>query len=65
MVKQWVRELVDGVIPPHNMKIGDIVDINGRKAEITSGQYWGTYGLSNHWHWRYLDGKVVGHVPQS
>lgn len=25
---------------------------DGRTVKITSGQYWGTYGLSNFWYWR-------------
>lgn len=33
--------------------VGDRVNHpSGRMVEITSGQFWGTYGLSNFWHWR-------------
>jgi hypothetical protein len=38
---------------PCNMKIGEITTHpDGRKVKIISGQYWGTYGLSNFWYWR-------------
>ena len=56
MIKKWVRDMVEQVLP-QRAKVGDVIEINGRKAKITSGQYWGTYGLSNHWHWKYLDKK--------
>lgn len=29
--------------------------------EITSGQYWGTHGLSNHWHWTIVETGEAGH----
>jgi hypothetical protein len=34
-------------------KIGDIVvHPAGYKVKIVDGQYWGTYGVSNHWYWK-------------
>lgn len=41
--------------------IGDIVEHqSGRMVKITEGQYWGSHGLCNFWHWREImpDGKL-------
>jgi hypothetical protein len=40
------------------MKPGDVLDHpeHGR-VTITSGQYWGTHGLSNFWYWEDEDGE--------
>lgn len=42
------------------MKIGEVRNINGKPALITSGSYMGTYGVSNFWYWRYIkkDGSL-------
>lgn len=56
-VENWVKDLVAGVIQSPKYDVGSVVVINGRRAKITSGQYWGERGLSNHWHWKYLDNK--------
>ena len=48
-VAQWVQDL----IPETKLKIGKIVKHpDGRKVKIVDGQYWGEYGLSNHWSWK-------------
>lgn len=52
-VDPWTRALVEQVYggPPFN--IGDRVrHPDGRLVEITSGVYWGAYGVCNHWSWR-------------
>ena len=52
-VAQWVRDLTEGVLGPTPWKVGDRVKHpDGRTVQIISGQYWGQYGLSNHWCWR-------------
>lgn len=54
-VKNWVQDLTNEVCGPCLLQVG------GRyrhpedgPIEITSGQYWGTYGLSNFWYWTVL-----------
>ena len=37
---------------PIVLTIGNYYKYMGRPVKIVSGQYWGTYGLSNHWSWR-------------
>jgi hypothetical protein len=52
-VADWVREITEEVLGGPPFKIGDQVKHpSGRTVQITSGQYWGDYGISNHWHWR-------------
>lgn len=52
-VADWVREIVEEVGGGSPFAIGDVVEtVSGRKVKITNGQYWGTYGVSNHWYWR-------------
>ena len=52
-VAKWVRDLSEQVLGGSPFKIGDVVlHPDGRKVKIISGQYWGTYGLSNFWDWR-------------
>jgi hypothetical protein len=52
-VAPWVREIVEREMGGAPFAVGDRVKHpDGRTVEITSGQYWGTYGLSNFWHWR-------------
>jgi len=52
-VASWVQELVESVTGGPPFKIGDVVKHpDGRWVQITDGQYWGTYGLSNFWEWR-------------
>jgi len=52
-VQAWVRDLTEDVFGPAPFAIGDIVrHPSGRMVKITSGKYWGTYGISNFWCWR-------------
>ena len=52
-VEKWVRELTEEVGGSSPFKIGDRVKRpDGRTVQITGGQYWGEYGISNFWHWR-------------
>lgn len=57
LVKKWVVELV-GQSP---FKIGDrVMHPKHGLVEITAGQYWGTYGISNFWYWTNVlkDGRL-------
>ena len=60
-VAKWVQDLTESVIGKSKMKVGKIVKHpDGRKVKIISGQFWGTYGLSNFWEWREIkkNGKL-------
>jgi len=62
----WARKLtldmdreaaVDGFVPCGKYEIGKFYMYcpDGKrpcKVKLVDGQYWGTYGLSNHWRWR-------------
>lgn len=58
-VAGWVQDLTEGVFdevfgsPPHgHLEIGKrYIHPDDGEIEITGGQYWGTYGLSNFYHW--------------
>ena len=47
----WEEMLDEDNVRP--LRVGDVVSHpeTGRTVRITSGQYWGTYGLSNFWDW--------------
>jgi len=52
MVEQWVKNLTEEVLGKSQMEVGKIIDHpKGYKVKILSGQYWGTYGVSNFWYW--------------
>jgi hypothetical protein len=52
-VSAAIRSLTESVIGGAPFAIGDrVTHPSGRTVEITGGQYWGTYGLSNFWYWR-------------
>lgn len=52
-VHPLIRHITEEVTGGAPFKIGDQVrHPDGRLVEIISGQYWGTYGLSNHWSWK-------------
>jgi hypothetical protein len=62
-VKPWVKEMVEHVVGSAPFKVGDRVKHpDGRLVQITSGQYWGEHGISNHWSWREVlpDGSLSG-----
>jgi len=53
MIRQFVKEMVEEVSPFSKVKVGDqLIHPSGRKVQITSGQFWGTRGVSNFWYWR-------------
>lgn len=55
MVADWVQELTEEVIGGAPVAIGKRYQHpEDGPIEITSGQYWGTHGLSNFWYWRVL-----------
>lgn len=52
-VEPWVVQLTEEVMGAPPFAIGDVVTHpSGHTIKIVSGQYWGEYGLSNHWYWR-------------
>lgn len=52
MVEQWVKDLTEGVVGGAPVQIGKrYLHPEDGVIEVTSGQYWGTHGLSNFWHW--------------
>lgn len=53
MVEQWIKDLTESILGSAPFAVGDIVKHpDGRTVKITSGQYWGTHGISNFWYWR-------------
>ncbi len=52
----FIEDLIDGVAEEYgnHLKIGMITTepATGIKVKIISGQWWGTYGLSNFWDWK-------------
>lgn len=54
-VKPWVREMTEEVIGGSPFHVGQTVKTDtGKTVKIVSGQYWGRYGISNFWWWKYL-----------
>lgn len=57
-VENWVKELTESVIGGPPVEIGKRYHHPEHGViTITSGQYWGTYGLSNFWHWTDTQGQ--------
>jgi hypothetical protein len=56
MDEEWMRREARRIteeLMPGSMAIGKVVQHpDGRTVKVTSGQYWGTHGLSNFWYWR-------------
>ena len=51
-VAGWVRDLTEGVIGGSPLQVGKRYQHpQDGLIEVTSGQYWGARGLSNHWRW--------------
>lgn len=47
------KSFTESVLGGSPVEIGDKVQHpSGRQVQITGGQWWGTYGLSNFWYWR-------------
>lgn len=54
-VQPWVRSMVEDVMGGSPVQIGKrYMHPEDGEIEITSGQYWGEWGLSNHWYWRVI-----------
>lgn len=52
-VEQWVKDITEKTFGKSRMAIGaTLKHPDGRTVKITSGQYWGSHGLSNFWYWR-------------
>ncbi len=52
-MEQWAKDLTESILP-NNLVIGKYYIINNKPAKLIKGQYWGTYGLSNCWSWKYI-----------
>lgn len=54
-VAPWVQEMTESVLGGSPVEIGRryLHPADG-PIEIVSGQYWGDYGISNHWRWKVL-----------
>ena len=57
------RGITDGLAGDSlHWKLGTITTHpDGYEIEITSGQYWGTSGVSNFWYWKRLDSGKEEH----
>ena len=66
MMKSWVKEIIDDCLGESKLKVGLITKHpDGRTVQIMSGQYWGTYGLSNFWYWmEILDDGTLGDIEE-
>lgn len=62
MVEQWVKDLTESVMGGSPVQIGHRYQHpQDGLIEITSGQYWGTHGLSNFWYWRVIETGEMHH----
>jgi hypothetical protein len=60
-VQQWVKDIVAEVVDEKPLEVGKrYLHPEHGVITITSGQYWGSHGLSNHWHW--VDEQGVQHA---
>jgi len=61
-VEDWVRELTESVVGGPPVEIGKrYTHPQYGEIEITSGQYWGTHGLSNFWYWTVIETGETKH----
>ena len=52
-VAPWVRDFYESVAGKCQLEVGARVEHpRDGLVEITSGQFWGTHGVSNFWYWR-------------
>lgn len=52
-LKALANEMIEELKKEQRFDIGDLMrHEDGRKVRVVAGQYWGTYGLSNHWTFR-------------
>ena len=51
-VAPWVRQLTEEAIGGSALRVGGrYLHPEDGEIEVTDGQYWGTHGVSNFWHW--------------
>lgn len=56
MVEDWVKDIVESVAGGSPVEVGKrYIHPEDGLIEITSGQYWGSHGLSNFWHWTVVE----------
>lgn len=61
-VPGWIQQMTQDVIGPAPVQVGrQYAHPTDGVIEITSGQYWGTHGLSNFWHWRVMSTGEMKH----
>lgn len=66
-ISEWAKQMVELNLGGPPFAVDDIVrHPSGREVQITSGQYWGKYGLSNYWEWREVlpDGTLSEQVEK-
>lgn len=52
-VPGWVQRMTEDVLGGSPVQIGKYyMHPDDGLIKIVSGQYWGMYGLSNHWRWQ-------------
>jgi hypothetical protein len=59
-MEPWVKDIVEATYGSR-LSVGLITKHpDGRTVKIISGQFWGTYGVSNHWRWHEIksDGTI-------
>jgi len=55
-VDPWVQQLTEAVLGGSPVEIGKRYQHpQDGLIEITSGQYWGEYGISNFWTWKVIE----------
>lgn len=51
-VSRWIRTLTEEIVGGSPVEVGvTYVHPEDGPIEIVSGQYWGEFGMSNHWYW--------------
>lgn len=56
LARQVTEEVLGGKGSPSTWRPGTrVMHPDGYEVEIIDGQWMGTYGLSNHWHWKRTD----------
>jgi hypothetical protein len=62
LAREVTEDVLGGAGSPARWTKGmRIMHPDGYEVEITDGKWWGTYGLSNFWHWRRTDTNEKGH----
>lgn len=49
---EFIKDIVSEHFGSNHYEIGNRCIRNDKVIEITDGQYWGTYGISNFWYWK-------------